>query len=714
MHWGLSAGRPGMSGNWKAYRRIFLVFCIDVMFLIPLIAVVWVFTDLPRIPRDLDILSKQTGVNIYADSGELLYTLNKSVEQVSLQQISPWFVQAVIATEDLDFFRHHGVSLKGIVGAVADNIRHLRKARGGSTITQQIVKNTLLTREKTFTRKIKEALLALQLESMFKRQYAQKAKDKLLEVYVNGSFFGTNAYGVEDAAQVYFGKSAANLTLRESAVLAGLPNAPSALNPLRHERQKVSARTQHVLNRMRQAGFITDQEFRGALRDSLVFHGQRRTQNRTPYFVETIKEEVAQRWGRSALSFGALNIRTTLDFDMQQAADKAITNGLSNLDRRLGFKPYEKAPRSAREGYVQGALICLDPETGYVKAMVGGRDIFVSYYNRATTARRQPGSGFKPIVYLAGIASRQISPVSLFLDEPKTYRVNGRNWTPRNFKDQYLGQTTAAWALTKSANSTSVQIVNRIGPARVVEMARKLGIESKLGPYPSIALGASEVTLLELAAAYGTIANYGLRVEPTFVKSIEEPGGRVLYLHTVQPVPMVSPADAYTLIRMMQNVVDRGTGRALRRLGYHAPVAGKTGTTNENTDAWFTGFTPDLVTSVWVGFDSRKAGRNLVGRKTRLQVTGGSGAAPVWAAFMKVVNPAAANQAFWVPPDVKMFEIDTTTGEAIDSTSAPDSTRVTINIALNSDTLPNTLSDIETFRQSLPDTSVGLQQIRQP
>ena len=688
---------PGMG-------RIALVICIDGVVIIPALALLWLLNDLPQIPSDLGTLSRQTGINIYADSGELLYTFNKSIEQVSIHEISPWFVQAIIATEDLDFYRHHGVSLKAIVGAALENMRHFRRARGGSTITQQIVKNTLLTREKTIARKIKEALLALQLESMYQLEFGAKAKEKLLELYVNGSFFGTNAYGVEDAAQVYFGKPAANLTLRESAVLAGLPNAPSALNPLRGEVQKPSGRTQHVLRRMVRAGYISRAEYEDALKDSLVFRGKKRKQNRTPYFVETIKDEIAQRWGRSALSFGALDIRTTLDLQMQQGAERAVTNGLSDLDRRLGFMPYEMAAELNRERYVQSALICMDPATGYVKAMVGGRDIFVSYYNRATTSRRQPGSGFKPIVYLAGIAANLISPVSLFMDEPKTYRINRQNWTPRNFKNQYLGQTTVAWALTKSANSTSVQIVQHISPERVVDMAERLGIRSKMGPYPSIALGASEVTLLELAAAYGTIANYGYKVEPTFVKSIEDPGGRVLYRHRVQPIPAVSPSDAYIMIQMMRNVVNRGTGRILRRMGYDAPVAGKTGTTNDNSDAWFTGFTPDLVTSVWVGFDTRKGDRRLVSKKTGRQITGGSGAAPIWTAFMKAVNPATTDMSFWKPPNVRTVEIDPFTGEAVDSSMQTDSTRVLLRVALDTDGQPNTQLEIDAFRRTLPDT----------
>ncbi len=687
--------------------RLSLILTADVLF-IGAAGLLWVVATLPRIPADLEALSVQPGVNIYADSGELLYTFNRRVKGVTLEEVSPFFVRAVLATEDQDFYKHHGFSIKAVLGAFYDNLRHMRKVRGGSTITQQIVKNLFLSREKTYIRKLKEVLLAVQLETMFERRYGKDSKRKLLELYVNGSFYGTNAYGVEDAAQTYFGKRAADLSLPEAAMLAGLPNAPSALSPFREDGEHTMRRVGHVLRRMRAAGFIMQEALDRAQEAPLTLVSERRPRNRTPYFVETIKAEVARLWGRSALSFGGLNIYTTLDLRMQVAAERAVAEGVADLDGRLGFPDYREASEVERRDYVQGALICLDPRTGYVKAMVGGRDIFVSYYNRATTARRQPGSGFKPVVYLAAFTSGEVTPVSLFVDAPRTYVVNRRRWAPKNFKNQYLGMTTAAWALIKSANATSVQVAQRVGPKRVAAMGERLGIRSPLGAYPSIALGTEEVTLLDMVSVYGTIANYGIRVEPAFIRSIEDLEGLPVYRHRVRPSPVLEAGDAYVMIRLMQNVVDRGTGRAVRAAGFRGPAAGKTGTTNDNTDAWFTGFTPELVASVWVGFDRREGGRKLVEKRTRRQITGGSGAAPIWAAFMKAVAADQENTNFWTPAGVRDVVVDALTGVGVDPETEADSLKVApIRIALPEGVLPNALEEVTRFREVAVD-SAGL------
>lgn len=628
---------------------------------------------LPRIPDQLENLNPQTGVNIYANDGAFLYSLNRSRTFVPLDRMSRHFLDAVIATEDVEFYQHRGFSLKGIAGAVVTNFLSGERTRGGSTITQQIVKNIFLTREKSYLRKLKEVLLSIQLETMFERKYGKEYKDKLLELYVNGSFYGTNAYGIEDAAQVYFGRPAADLTLLQSAVLAGLPNAPSAYRPVAGDEEAIATakrRAAHVLNRMVVTGKITDTDRRTALTDSLRLNPERRIQNRSPYLVETIKNEISQRWGGSALSFGALDVYTTLDLAMQQKAQQAVDRGVLDLDRRLGFEPYQSASPDQRADYVQVALLSADYRTGHVKAMVGGRDIFTSYYNRATTARRQPGSGFKPIVYLSAFESGQVTPVTTFIDSPITYVVNGTDWTPKNFQDSYLGQTTAAWALIRSANATSVQIVQQIGPERVVDTAKRLGISSPLQPVPSIALGSNEVTMQDLVTAYGTIANLGLRVDLTFItKIVDRNTGQILYQHRPQPNLVVDPEHAYTVTRLMENVVNRGTGYAVRRLGYTGPAAGKTGTTNDNTDAWFTGFTPELATSVWIGFDSRASGSRLVEKATRRQITGGSGAAPIWTSFMKSIP--ASNAPFYQPPGVQTVDVDPATG--LPASSLPDS-----------------------------------------
>ena len=677
--------------NLISHRGFFLVILLiaDIL-LIVLGAACWLVITLPRLPDDPDSLLAESGINIYAASGELLYTVNQRVGRVGLDEVHPHFVQAVLSIEDADFYHHRGYSIKGMVGAFFNNIRHWDRVRGGSTLTQQIVKNIFLTREKFYVRKLKEILLASQLEALFERHYGAGYKDRLLEIYINGSFYGANAYGIADAAQTYFGKRAADLTLLESAILAGLPNAPSVLNPFRKDQSRVLARARLVLNRMQALGFISGEEVQDALALELQLVSERMPQNRTPYFVETIKAEVTRLWGAQALSFGGLNIYTTLDLSMQQAAERAVARGLADLDARLGFSDYGSASSDQRADYVQGALICLDPRTGYVKAMVGGRDIFISYYNRATQARRQPGSGFKPFVYLAAFESGAFSPVSLFDDTLRTYRVNDEDWSPRNFADKYLGLTTAANALVKSANATSVQVAMDIGPERIVDLAQRLGIQSRLRPYPSIALGAQEVTLLDMAVAYGAIASYGFRVMPTFIARIEDATGQTRYVHRPDPMLVIDPEQAVIMVNLMQLVVNRGTGRAIRAFGFQGAAAGKTGTTNDNTDAWFTGFTPDLVASVWIGFDNREGGR-LIEKRSRRQITGGSGAAPIWAAFMKSIGKPSRD--FITPAEVAAHTVNLRSGVADTSDEA-------VTLVLPEGVVPNTPVDtLRSFKE---------------
>ena len=652
---------------------------------------------LPQIPEDLEAVTLQPGTRIYADSGELLYTFNRSRRKVRLDEVSRYFIDAVLATEDVNFYHHRGYNVKAILGAAYTNLRHRRNVRGGSTITQQIVKNLFLSTEKVYKRKIKEALLAAQLEAMFEERYGSGYKDRLLEWYINETFYGTAAYGVEDAAKTYFGKSAQDLNLLESALLAGLPNAPTQYNPLRN-REDAERRLNHVLRRMYRAGYIDKRTFQTAMRTSVVLRPEIEVKNKTPYFVEAIKGEVAEKWGRSSLNFGGLNIYTTLDLKMQRIAEEVVSEQIHQLDRRLGFKPYYEMSDEEKKGYVQIALISLDPKTGYVKAMIGGRDIFTSYYNRAIMARRQPGSGFKPICYLAALDSKEVTPVSLFVDAPRTYLDNRKPWTPKNFKNQYLGLTTVALALVKSANSTSVQIVHQIGPKRVVEMGKRMGFKG-LQENPSIALGTSEVTVQEMASAYGVLANYGIRMEPTLIKYITDIHGSKIYEHNPQATDVVSPQRAYEMIKLLENVIDYGTGRRVRALGFDRHAAGKTGTTNDNTDAWFTGFTPALATSVWIGFDERRGKRKLIDRRTRAQITGGSGAAPIWAAYMKRIVEGEPDVDFFVSDGVRLHTVDPKTGIPIDRFYRRDGLRHRpMQIALPKGEKPNTLEEVLAFQ----------------
>ncbi|NKB68344.1 MAG: PBP1A family penicillin-binding protein [Candidatus Latescibacteria bacterium] len=645
-------------------------------------------TGLPQLPANPVEMGVRKGTEIFAASGERIFTFNQSRQWVGKDDIEPRVIEALIATEDADFYRHRGVSIKALIGAVRANLFDGLGSRGGSTLTQQLVKRLFFSPEKTLRRKGREMLLATELEALYASTFPDTAtdsrdqpypryKDHLLELYLNTVFYGANAYGIADAADIYFGRPPNQLTLPQAALLAGLVNAPSAYNPLRHP-ERATQRLQHVLQRMYEVGFLSHFDwirYRGAQASDLV-DPKHTPRNPIPYWVEAVKAEVARRWGADVLHHGSLRIYTTLDLDMQQAAEESVQYWLAALDQRLGFAPYTEASPHQRHEYVQAALVCLAPHSGQVKAMVGGRDIFASYYNRALSARRQPGSGFKPVAYLAALEAGVVSPLSLFVDEPRAYvsdgqrwrsfapqnEVEGRTWYPRNYGGKYLDLTTAAWGLINSANSTAIQVTERVGPQAVADMARRLGFSSPIAPYLSIVLGVNEVTVLEMASAYGVLAASGLRVEPSLVQRIVDAEGDTLLDHTLQIEQALPPELAFQMVQLLSQAVDRGTGRRVRRMGFSRPAAGKTGTTNDNTDAWFTGFTPQLATSVWIGFDDRKEHRLV--DTNGAQITGGGGAAPIWARFMEQALAGADTTAFAVPDGISLVQADPHTGTA--------------------------------------------------
>ncbi|MEW6755039.1 MAG: PBP1A family penicillin-binding protein [Candidatus Latescibacterota bacterium] len=665
---------------------------------------------LPRLPDDPAELAIRPGTEVYAATGERIYTFNQTRQWVSLEQVPPHVVQALLATEDRAFYTHAGVDLEAVAGALWANVRGGYGSRGASTLTQQLVKRLFFSPEKSLRRKLSEALLALQLEALYARQYPGRVrqggperpahKDRLLELYLNTVFYGANAYGITDAADTYFGVRPENLSVPQAALLVGLINAPSAYNPLQRP-ERATQRLRHVLRRMAESGHLTRRQLEGlaAVQAANLVDPQRRPLNPAPFWMEAVKAEVGRRWGSEVLRYGSLRIHTTLNLGLQRAAEAAVTRGLDELDERLGFAPYAQAPPAERPGYVQAALVCLTPATGQVRAMVGGRDIQVSYYNRALAARRQPRSGFKPVVYLTALQAGVISPVSLFVDEPRQYQVEGRAWAPRNFGEQYLGLTTAAWALIHSANSTAVQLTALAGPDRVVRQARALGFDGEVGPHPSIALGVDEVTVLEMASAYGALANAGLLAEPTLVDSVVDAEGRRLFAHAPAVRQAAAPDAAYQVLQLLRQAVERGTGRVVRRLGFDRPVAGKTGTTNENTDAWFTGCTPDLATSVWVGFDDRRQHR-LVDR-AGVQITGSNGAAPMWTQFMRQATRSLPRRDFSRPHGVRLAAVDPQTG--LDISELPEEVRrdtlrpAPITLALREGERPNRADEVLAF-----------------
>jgi penicillin-binding protein 1A len=673
--------------------------------------------DLPQLPEDRAALAMRPGTEIYAATGERIFTFNQSREWVELKDITPAAIDALIATEDAAFYQHRGIDIRAILGALWSTARHGFGTRGGSTLTQQLVKRMFFSPQKTIQRKVAEILLALELEALYARTYPGQQtapdgttyplyKDRLLELYLNTVFYGSNAYGIADAAAVYFGRLPSQLSLPQAALLMGIINAPTAYNPLQNPK-RASRRLQHVLKRMHSVGFIDADTWRSSekIQVGQIIDPQRPPRNPTPYWVEAIKAEVVQRWGPSLLRDAALRIHTTLDMRLQKQATQAVAWGVAELDQRMGFSPYEKAAPTERKNYVQAALVCLTPHNGQVKAMVGGRDIFISYFNRALTARRQPGSGFKPVAYLAALEAGQISPLTLFVDQRIPYQVNGRLWWPRNYNNQYLGVTTAAWALVQSANATAVQITQKVGPEQIVKMARRLGFAGTLHPYMSIALGTNEVTVLEMASAYGTLAAAGLRVEPTLVTRIVDAAGTEIFAHRPAIQQAVAPELAYQMVQLLSQAVDRGTGRRIRRLGFTLPAAGKTGTTNDNTDAWFTGFTPELTTSVWIGFDERKK-HKLIGSDS-LQIAGGSGAAPIWARFMKAAIQDTTPKPFRRPATIRLIEVDpllgVETGSLPPAVSRP---KEPIRFALRPQEKPNTPKAVLDFANTVENATL--------
>ncbi len=654
-----------------------------------LLLAIQVARHLPRLPDSYEELSVRPGTEIFASTGEHIFSFNATRRWAPLAQISPAAVQALLATEDEGFYDHAGVDISAIVAALWTNVTEGYGRRGGSTLTQQLIKRMFFSSQKSIRRKAAEMLLALQLEALMARTFpgtelgplgeAPVYKNRLLELYLNSVFYGASAYGIADAAYTFFGITPAELDVPRAALLMGLINAPTAYNPL-HRPERATERLRHVLRRMRAAGYLSqaEEERYAALDARKLLAPQQAPQNPAPYWAEAIKAEVARRWGEDVLRYGALRIYTTLDPRYQREAERAVQAGLAALDERLGFRPFETASPDQRSRYVQAALVCLAPHTGQVRAMVGGRDIFTSYYNRALTARRQPGSGFKPVAYLAALESGAITPLTRFVDEPRRYVVQGQVWTPANYRNQYMGTVTAAWALARSANSVAVQITQKTGPKRVAAMARRLGFSGRMGAHMSIALGVNEVTVLEMASAYGAFVTAGLHVEPTLVDSVLDASGRRLFAHAPEIHQVVAPELAYELLQMLRLVVDYGTGYSIRRAGMKGPVAGKTGTTNDNTDIWFTGCTPELVTSVWVGFDDRRS-LGLVDRAGR-ELTGGSGAAPIWADFMMAVTPEDAAAEFPRPPGIRLVTVDAFSGQPVAAEAA--SGRRLIQVAL--------------------------------
>ena len=594
--------------------------------------------DLPQI-RTLETFRPQATTRIYSADNNLLAELYlEKRDPIPLDSIPSDLKAALIATEDRKFYSHSGLDLKGIARALIKDILAREFVEGASTITQQLAKTLFLTSRKTIVRKIKEAILAFQLE----RRYT---KDEILELYLNQVYFGSGAYGVKSAAKIFFNKSVQDLSLAECALIAGMPKSPSRYSPLINKDLALKRRN-IVLRQMRATGIIGEEDYKQAVAEEIRIAKKSPKLTRTPYFVEYIKKYLEDVLGASRLYKGGLSIYTTLNFKLQSAAQKAVTDGLFDLQTRMEKQGIQPATP-------QAALVALDVKSGAILAMVGGKNFDESPFNRATAARRQPGSAFKPIVYAYAV-EQGFAQNKLLLDAPVTYKGAGGNtdWHPQNFSETYLGEITFRKALAISQNIPAIRLIEMLGPSSVVQFAHRLGIESNLEPYLSLALGTSEVTLINLTSVYAIFPRGGMSIEPFGIANVTDHRNRIIWRAQPQKKLVMSREGAAIITNMLEGVVQEGTGRKARNL--RGPVAGKTGTTNNYQDALFVGFSPVITAGVWVGLDP---GGTLGDRET-----GAKAALPIWIQFMKAAPATESPPYFDLPEDVVKVRMDPQTG----------------------------------------------------
>lgn len=605
---------------------------LNVLFIICLLLITGFTLRLPEIEVP------QTSI-IYDINGKVIkgiYQQNRI--PVSLEEVSPHLINAFIAVEDKNFYKHHGIDPLSILRALLVNLRELRVVEGGSTITQQTAKNLFLSQERTVTRKLKELYYTFLLE----RKYT---KDEILEMYLNTIYFGQGAYGVETAARTYFGKSAQELDLAESALLAGIPARPNYYNPFTNP-QAAKVRQGVVLRRMAEEGKISAAQERAAEQEKLEYRTARFIKGDAPYFVDMVVDYLTRKYGERMVYQGGLKIYTGLDLDMQVAAQEAYNSVMGGRDEEL-----------------QAALVALDARTGHIKALIGGRDYNKTSFNRAIKARRQPGSSFKPFLYSLAI-DRGYTAASLFKCEPVEFiQPDGSVYAPTDYGSEpyHYREFTLKEALMVSDNIVAVRLNHEIGPQNYANWVKRFGFAGPIRPYTSLALGTSEVTPMEMASAFTVFANQGIKSEPVPITKVVDRNGRVLQKHLPVQTRVVSPENAYIVTDMLRGVLAPGGTASHLSSIVHRPAAGKTGTTQEYRDAWFVGYTPQLSCAVWVGYDTQEKSVNIAGGRI---------AGPIWANFIQKGSAKLPEEDFPKPAQVSKVNICMDTGQ-VASESCP-------------------------------------------
>jgi penicillin-binding protein 1B len=625
--------------------------------------------------RIIDLkLSRQVFQNtakIYATSTKLVTNLSGASRAkrrlVEFKDIPKVLVDAVMAGEDQSFFTHHGVNPIRIAGAFVSNLDDKHRLQGGSTITQQLARNFFLTAEPTWRRKISEAFIALILE-------LRLTKEQIFTMYANEVYLGQRGsfaiHGFGEGSTAQFGKNLLELTLPEAATLAGIIPAPNAYSPSKHP-DRALLRRNLILRAMRQTGAITTENFEEASHAKLEIIKVPADATDAPYLVDFIREELSKDYSEEELMDGGLNVYSTLDTDLQKAAVEAVAKGFTFVEEQLAARDKKRKNLESRPR-PQAGLIALDPHTGEIKAMVGGTDYAASQYDRITQAFRQPGSIFKPFVYAAALETAYdanpeepspvaephmqslddpfITPLTTVMDAPKVVLYGSGAYEPNNYKHEYRGLVTVRTALQHSLNLATIRVAERIGYNRVAKLAKRLGLNTKIQGYPSVALGAFEVTPIELAGAYTAFANEGRRIQPHALLRVVAADGKELKTYKYEQREVLRPEIAYLVTHLLEGVIDHGTGAGVRARGFKLPAAGKTGTSR---DGWFAGYTKDLLVIAWVGFDDNRD----------LNLEGARSALPIWTDFMMKAYelypaPEPARMAFIPPSGIEIVRID--------------------------------------------------------
>ncbi|OGF47238.1 MAG: hypothetical protein A2231_02875 [Candidatus Firestonebacteria bacterium RIFOXYA2_FULL_40_8] len=608
------------------------------------------YYDLPPL-SELENYRPSLASKIFDQNGELIAQL--FVEQrtlVPLSRIPEKLKKTILVIEDDGFYSHLGISPLSILRAFLVNLTHGRVEQGGSTITQQLAKNLFLTQDRTFSRKIREVMLSFKIEYRY-------TKDEILEMYLNQVNMGSGAYGVETAARTYFGKHVEELSLPECALLAGLPRAPNKYSPY-NNLKKAELRRNRILDRLLKKKLITKLEADAAKHTPIAVH--KIEQKNAPYFVEHVRQKLEETYGANVIYKGGLSVYTSLDMKLQDFAQKAVAATLAEAEKKIALEngiPVESIYEAEfrKNIPIQASFIAIDPKTGYIKALVGGRDFSESQFNRATQSKRQPGSSFKPFIYTTAI-DNGFTAADIIVDAPMPLSDGneGQVWKPENYEKKFFGPTTLRKALTMSRNVVTLKLLMKVGASSVASYSNKMGIKSQIHKNLSLAFGTSEVTLMELVSAYSTFPSFGVKVDPISILTVKDSMGKVLEDNQPHIQDVLRPEAAYILTSMMESVVNEGTATRIRADGITFSCAGKTGTTDNQSDVWFVGYTSDLVAGGWVGFDDRRSlGKWISSSNTPV---------PMWAAFMKEVYKEKPPEPFVKPASIVTVRIDPDSG----------------------------------------------------